>query len=83
MKDERRNDRADKSPAGADVGMEQKSQQRFTVDVFSYFNKALSLTAGFPAAFEPAVVLSRCECEEHDDYGRAAWLNYAFWNKKG
>lgn len=50
MKDECRNERADKSPAGADFVIEQKSQQRFTVDVFSYFNKALSLTAGFPAA---------------------------------
>lgn len=72
-----------KAPAGADFVMEQQSQQRFTVDVFSYFNNALSLTAGFPAAFEPAVVLSRCEREEDDDYGRAGWLNEVFWNKRG
>lgn len=71
MRGERRNERADKRPAGADSVVEQKRQQSFTVEVFSCFNKALSLTAGFPAAFEPALVLSRCDWEEHDDYGRA------------
>lgn len=51
MKAKCRNDWADKSPTGADLVIEQKSQERFTVDVCSYFNNALSLTADCPAAF--------------------------------
>lgn len=34
----------------ADFVIKQKSQERFKVDVCSYFNNALSLTADYPAA---------------------------------
>lgn len=50
MKDEGRNDWAGKSPTEADFVIKQKSQERFKMDVCSYFNNALSLTAEYPAA---------------------------------
>lgn len=69
IKDERRNEGADKSPAGADSGIEQKSQQRFTVDVSSYFNTALSLTLSwFPSS------LWACGCTEQVWLWGTRWL---------
>lgn len=50
MMDEGSNDWEDKSSAKADFVITHKSQESFRVDVCSYFNNALSLTADYPAA---------------------------------
>lgn len=80
MKDEGRNDWADKSPTEADFVVKQKSQERFSVDICSYFNNALSLTADYPAAIGGSLRWYRAGVNVNNMiiFGHVCWLNDVF-----
>lgn len=83
MKAECRNDWAYKRPTVADLVIEQKSQERFRVDVCSYFNNALSLTADCPAAIGRSLRLYWAGVNVTNTVILdISWLNYVLWNKK-